>query len=151
MREDVDSGAFILPQTLNNLRSWETGFTFDLPRLLRGMAGDSGGIARALGRVRPFDVSRRVQRTSTYDLAAFNPSLSYMLALGGLETTRLLLASNDLRPSGIGNDGDHLGRNYMSHLCATAGIISFTGPGRSLYAAITATSAPMSSRPMITR
>ena len=84
VREDVDSGAFILPQTMNNLRSWETGFTFDLPRLLRGMSGDSGGIGRALSRVRPFDVSRRVQRTSTYDLAAFNPSLSYMLALGGL-------------------------------------------------------------------
>jgi hypothetical protein len=85
VREDVDSGAFILPQTLNNLRSWETGFTFDLPRLLRGMTGDSSGVARALGRVRPFDLSRRVQRTSTFDLAAFNPGLSYMLALGGLE------------------------------------------------------------------
>ena len=85
VREDVDTGAFILPQTLNNLRSWETGFTFDLPRLLRGMTGDSSGIAKALGRVRPFDLSRRVQRTSTFDLAAFNPSLSYMLALGGLE------------------------------------------------------------------
>ena len=85
VREDVDTGAFILPQTLNNLRSWETGFTFDLPRLLRGMTGDSSGVAKALGRVRPFDLSRRVQRTSTFDLAAFNPSLSYMLALGGLE------------------------------------------------------------------
>ncbi|MDQ2633697.1 MAG: NAD(P)-binding protein, partial [Pseudomonadota bacterium] len=53
---------------------------------------------------------------------------SYVLALGGLETTRLLLASNDLRPAGIGNDSDHLGRNYMSHLCATSGTISFTGP-----------------------
>jgi choline dehydrogenase-like flavoprotein len=53
---------------------------------------------------------------------------SYVLALGGLETTRLLLASNDVRPSGIGNDSDHLGRNYMSHLCATSGTISFAGP-----------------------
>lgn len=53
---------------------------------------------------------------------------SYVLALGGLETTRLLLASNDVRPAGIGNDSDHLGRNYMSHLCATAGTISFAGP-----------------------
>lgn len=52
---------------------------------------------------------------------------SYVLALGGLETTRLLLASNDVRPAGIGNDSDHLGRNYMSHLCATAGTISFAG------------------------
>jgi hypothetical protein len=85
VREDVDTGAFILPQTLNNLRSWETGFTFDLPRLLRGMTGDSSGLAKALGRVRPFDLGRRVQRTSTFDLAAFNPNLSYMLALGGLE------------------------------------------------------------------
>lgn len=53
---------------------------------------------------------------------------SYVLALGGLETTRLLLASNDVMSAGIGNHGDHLGRNYMSHLCATAGTISFAGP-----------------------
>jgi choline dehydrogenase-like flavoprotein len=53
---------------------------------------------------------------------------SYVLALGGLETTRLLLASNDMRPAGVGNDSDHLGRNYMSHLCATSGTISFAGP-----------------------
>jgi choline dehydrogenase-like flavoprotein len=53
---------------------------------------------------------------------------SFVLALGGLETTRLLLASNDVMPDGIGNHADHLGRNYMSHLCATAGTISFAGP-----------------------
>lgn len=53
---------------------------------------------------------------------------SYVLALGGLETTRLLLASNDVMSAGIGNHGDRLGRNYMSHLCATAGTISFAGP-----------------------
>ena len=52
----------------------------------------------------------------------------YVLALGGLETTRLLLASNDVRPDGIGNDSGHLGRNYMSHLCTTAGAITFSGP-----------------------
>ena len=53
---------------------------------------------------------------------------SYVLALGGLETTRLLLASNNVRSAGVGNHGDHLGRNYMSHLCATSGTISFAGP-----------------------
>lgn len=53
---------------------------------------------------------------------------SYVLALGGLETTRLLLASNDVRPHGVGNDSGQLGRNYMSHLCATVGTISFAGP-----------------------
>lgn len=52
----------------------------------------------------------------------------YVLALGGLETTRLLLASNDVRPNGVGNDADQLGRNYMSHLCTTAGTVTFSSP-----------------------
>ncbi|WP_457940575.1 FAD-dependent oxidoreductase [Mesorhizobium sp. 10J20-29] len=53
---------------------------------------------------------------------------NYVLALGGLETTRLLLASNDVRRDGIGNDSGQLGRNYMSHLCETVGTVTFTGP-----------------------
>ena len=53
---------------------------------------------------------------------------TYVLALGGLETTRLLLASNDVRPDGIGNDSGQLGRNYMSHLCETVGTVTFAGP-----------------------
>jgi choline dehydrogenase-like flavoprotein len=57
---------------------------------------------------------------------------SYVLALGGLETTRLMLASNDSRPDGVGNDSGQLGRNYMSHLCATVGTISFTGSPESI-------------------
>ena len=52
----------------------------------------------------------------------------YVLAMGGLETTRLLLASDDVKPAGIGNDYDQLGRYYMSHLAATAGEITFSGP-----------------------
>ncbi len=51
----------------------------------------------------------------------------YVIAMGGLETTRLLLASNDVRPAGIGNDHDQLGRYYMSHLAATAGQVTFNG------------------------
>ncbi|HEY2661461.1 MAG TPA: GMC family oxidoreductase [Caulobacteraceae bacterium] len=51
----------------------------------------------------------------------------YVIAMGGLETTRLLLASNDVRAAGIGNDHDHLGRYYMSHLAATAGEVTFAG------------------------
>jgi choline dehydrogenase-like flavoprotein len=52
----------------------------------------------------------------------------YVLALGGLETVRLMLASNDVMPGGIGNGSDHLGRHYMSHLAATAGRIVFARP-----------------------
>jgi choline dehydrogenase-like flavoprotein len=52
----------------------------------------------------------------------------YVLAAGGLETVRLLLASNDVKPAGIGNDHDQLGRCYMSHTAATSGYVTFTGP-----------------------
>lgn len=40
----------------------------------------------------------------------------FVLACGGLENTRLLLASNDVMKTGIGNHSDKLGRHYMSHL-----------------------------------
>lgn len=50
----------------------------------------------------------------------------YVLAAGGLETVRLLLASNDVKPNGVGNDHDQLGRGYMSHTAATSGHVTFT-------------------------
>jgi choline dehydrogenase-like flavoprotein len=40
----------------------------------------------------------------------------YVIATGGLESTRLLLASNRHHPAGLGNAGGHLGRWYMSHV-----------------------------------
>ncbi len=53
----------------------------------------------------------------------------FVLAGGGLETTRLLLNSDDVMANGIGNGGDQLGRCYMSHLCATAATVSFPAGG----------------------
>ena len=46
---------------------------------------------------------------------------TYVLAAGGLETTRLLLASRDHHPAGIGTAHDQLGRFYMCHLAGTLG------------------------------
>ena len=40
----------------------------------------------------------------------------YILAMGGLEVTRLLLLSNDVHSKGIGNQYDLLGRFYMCHI-----------------------------------
>ncbi len=52
---------------------------------------------------------------------------NYVLAAGGLETARLLLASDDVLPDGPGNAGGWLGRGYMCHLAATFGMAHFSG------------------------
>jgi choline dehydrogenase-like flavoprotein len=51
----------------------------------------------------------------------------YVLAMGGLEVTRLLLASTSVHKSGIGNAQDLVGRFYISHLTGNAGTIQFNG------------------------
>lgn len=51
-----------------------------------------------------------------------------VLANGGLEATRLLLASRDVHKDGIGNRNDILGRHYMCHLAGTIGRFQFNAP-----------------------
>ncbi|NEP77052.1 MAG: GMC family oxidoreductase [Okeania sp. SIO3B3] len=56
------------------------------------------------------------------------------LACGGLESTRLLLASNDVQPQGIGNHSGHLGRHYMGHISGKIARVKFnTEPGKTIY------------------
>lgn len=52
----------------------------------------------------------------------------YVLAMGGLESVRLMMTSNRVKPAGLGGDHGHLGRFYMSHLAAAVGEIQFTDP-----------------------
>jgi choline dehydrogenase-like flavoprotein len=40
---------------------------------------------------------------------------TYVLATGGIENVRLMLASNDVVPQGIGNHSDWLGRGFQGH------------------------------------
>jgi choline dehydrogenase-like flavoprotein len=51
----------------------------------------------------------------------------YVLATGGLEVARLLLANRDVHPHGIGNQHDVVGRYYMCHIAGTIGRISIDG------------------------
>ncbi len=58
----------------------------------------------------------------------------YVLACGGVESTRLLFASNRHHQGGIGNHSGHLGRWYMGHLGAAIADVHFTTPpGRTIY------------------
>jgi hypothetical protein len=86
VREFEDSGAFILPQTLNNRRTRELGLSVDLGRAFQQLFNDSSTVGKALSRFRPVDLSSGLTRTSTYNLAAFDPGLKYMLGLGGRES-----------------------------------------------------------------
>lgn len=52
----------------------------------------------------------------------------YVLAAGGLQATRLLMASNDVHPDGIGNGSGHLGRWYMAHVEARVARIHLKTP-----------------------
>jgi choline dehydrogenase-like flavoprotein len=45
----------------------------------------------------------------------------FVLGAGGLETVRLMLASNGVHKNGVGNDHDGVGRYYMAHLAGTIG------------------------------
>jgi choline dehydrogenase-like flavoprotein len=54
-----------------------------------------------------------------------------VLACGGFETPRLLLASRTTHAKGLGNNRDLVGRNYMAHLVSSAenvGVLRFSNP-----------------------
>jgi choline dehydrogenase-like flavoprotein len=51
-----------------------------------------------------------------------------VLATGGLEVARLLLANRDVHRDGIGNGHDVVGRYYMCHLAGTLGALTVPRP-----------------------
>ena len=51
----------------------------------------------------------------------------FVLAMGGMEIPRLLLASDDVHVRGIGNANDLVGRFYMSHVAGTVGVLRVNG------------------------
>jgi choline dehydrogenase-like flavoprotein len=58
----------------------------------------------------------------------------YVLACGGIESTRLLFASTGRHADGIGNHSGHLGRWYMTHLeCRIADAHFATPAGETIY------------------
>ncbi len=57
---------------------------------------------------------------------------AYILATGGIEVPRLLLASNSTRAAGIGNEHDLVGRSFMEHIDVHAGFAVLAKPVEAL-------------------
>jgi len=59
----------------------------------------------------------------------------FVIAMGGMESARLLLLSNKVQKNGLGNANDLVGRYYMDHLDAWAGAIQliYDMPIKSMY------------------
>lgn len=74
------------------------------------------------------------QRVESADVATLAGShfkvkaRAFVLAAGGLESARLLLASNDVQTQGIGNTYDVVGRYYMCHIAGNIGTLTVHGP-----------------------
>lgn len=51
-----------------------------------------------------------------------------VLAAGGIENARLLLASNERRAAGLGNSHDHVGRWFAEHPHVFTGVLHLTDP-----------------------
>jgi choline dehydrogenase-like flavoprotein len=69
---------------------------------------------------------RQVQKIRAATLGAKQFSVtarSYVLATGGIENARLMLASDGAQPAGVGNDRDMVGRHFMEHPRFRAGVI----------------------------
>jgi GMC oxidoreductase/FAD binding domain len=72
-------------------------------------------------------VSHLLAKTLTGDCVSVRAA-RHILACGGVEAVRLLLASTRTHPSGIGNHGGHLGRWYMTHVMLSIAQVHFTTP-----------------------
>lgn len=70
------------------------------------------------------DNSDRLRAVDVKTLSGLSLSIEaaeFVVAMGGIETPRLLLASNDVRTAGVGNGRDQVGRHFAEHLRAQVG------------------------------
>ncbi len=77
------------------------------------------------------EAGTRVEQCTAVSLAGRTLCLRarrFVLACGGLETARLLLASRSVQRTGIGNQFDTVGRYYMDHPRAVFGKVTFSNP-----------------------
>lgn len=86
-------------------------------------------IERQAGSPRIGRVKLRTLEGAEFSVAAER----FVIATGGIETARLLLASRRDDATGIGNARDLVGRNYLCHIAGTMGRLTFTRPASEIF------------------
>ncbi len=92
------------------------------PEITAILGANLVNIADKRGRVARFDVATLDGNTFSVEADAF------VIALGGIESARMLLASRDSNPAGLGNDRDLVGRYFMDHYDQTMGTMLLDSP-----------------------
>ena len=72
------------------------------------------------------DAIRRVQVRTLHGRAFTVEARHFVLACGGIENARLLLAANKQRPAGLGNANDLVGRYFTDHPRLTVGNVKLS-------------------------
>lgn len=96
-------------------------------RLEGASGGSSGGGGTGPHASRSPRVARAVLRSSQGRSGTLAARV-FVLATGGIENARLLLASQDLCSAGLGNEHDQVGRGLMNHPKNYSGVIRLTKP-----------------------
>ena len=82
------AGAFAVPAAFTNAWRFDAGANFDPRALGRAVFGDSAGMTRILQRLSNVDVALGRTRSSTFNRAAFDPTLGYQLGWVGFDAFR---------------------------------------------------------------
>ncbi|QCR22819.1 FAD-dependent oxidoreductase [Pontibacter sp. SGAir0037] len=122
----------------HKLERWSTPVNF--ARDYAEVLGNSENITVLLGaHVTKINTETDKENVSSVSVVTRDKSFTikagqYVLACGGIENPRILLASkNQFHPQGIGNDHDVVGRYYMAHLNGTFAEVAPSNRKRILF------------------
>ena len=128
LREGAGSSATFERWSLSTDFAREYGDALKRSRRVRVVTGlTCTEVVSGLGDTRVENLDCRTLESKRVSIQA----RGYVLACGGLETTRLLLASRGPQGGALGNHSGHLGSWYMGHVAGVIANVRFCTPPRS--------------------
>jgi choline dehydrogenase-like flavoprotein len=118
----ADGGALQVDDARLETKIFQFSFPSDFGQIYRAELGSAPNIDIYLNaNVVDIEVDEHARQVTGLCVATFNDrrirfvATTYLLACGGIENARLLLASNRVASAGVGNQHDLVGRFFMDH------------------------------------